>query len=112
MQDVPAALRRRGLTFTCYEDPTRQAVVDGEHSVRVNYETYLFADTAARDRFLDALDAACGFVTDPVSKNRFTPTASSPRMQFQGVHYIFEDATNAHDFSVAPHVYQLPHFRM
>ena len=43
VQDVPAALLRKGLRLACYMDPTRTAMLDESHAVRVNYETYFFA---------------------------------------------------------------------
>ena len=53
VQDVPEALIRKGLVFACYMDPSREAILDDTHAVRVNYETYLFADSAARELFLN-----------------------------------------------------------
>jgi hypothetical protein len=51
VQDVPGYLQRGGLKYACYMDPDSQAIVDGTFAYRVNYETYLFADTTARQCF-------------------------------------------------------------
>ena len=112
MQDVPATLVRRGLSFSCYEDPSRPAQVDADHAVRVNYETYLFADLGARDRFAAQVPERCGLITDVVSKRRFEPSVASPTAEFEGVTYIFETDEHRHAFLGAPHVYQLPRFVM
>ena len=61
VQDVPAALTRKGLCFTCYLDPGREAILDAAHMVRVNYETYFFADTASRALFEGDVVRSRGF---------------------------------------------------
>ena len=112
MQDVPAAVRRRGLSFACYDDPSRDAVIDADHAVSVNWETYLFADVAAAERFERDLVARCGLLTDPVSHRRFVPDATSPRLEYDGLPWYFESADTRDAFAREPQRFRLPHFTM
>lgn len=114
VQDVPAVLNRKGLAFACYMDPSRPALCDSEHAVRVNYETYLFADGAARDRFSDDVVTYCGLLTDPVTKQRFRPAADSPYHEDEatGVLYYFESVSSFTMFLRMPEDYRLPGYTM
>lgn len=100
------------MTFACYEDPTRPAVLDGDHAVRVNHDTYLFADVAARDRFRAALVERCGPLTDPVTRRRFEPDGRSPRLSRGDVEYVFERTESLRRFLLDPERYALPRFTM
>ena len=112
VQDVPGFLRRKGLTFVCYFDPSRPAVVDDAHAARINYETYLFATAADRDLFLTDVVAYCGLLTDPVTKQRFRPPASSSRTEHEGVTYVFETSRSQRAFVRRPEDYLLPGYTM
>jgi YHS domain-containing protein len=112
VQDVPAALRRKGLTYACYMDPTRPAIIDDTHAVRVNYETYLFADTASRELFAGDIVRFAGLLTDPVSKRRFRPSQESPLIEFEQVMYYFESDSSYQMFVRDPESYRLPGFVM
>ena len=91
MQDVLAALVRKGLDFGGYFNPSRPALLDADHAVRVNYETYVFTDVTSRALFMSDPTRYCGLITDPVSKRRFRPHDDSPRAEHDGVAYYFED---------------------
>lgn len=108
MQDAPGYLRRKELTFACYLDPTKSAVIDDDHVVRLNYETYLFATSHARQLFLDDVVRFCGLVTDPVTKRRFRPGDASPRARHEKVVYLFESADSYERFLMEPEAYRLP----
>ncbi len=112
MQDVPTFLHRKGLTFECYLDPARPAVVDSSHAVRINYETYLFADEAAVETFLSDYLRYCGFVTDPILKQRFRPHAESPQFEYDGVIYLFLDNASFDAFAADPETHRLPGYKM
>ncbi len=114
VQDVPAVLNRKGLAFACYMDPSRPAICDSDHAVRINYETYLFADGAARERFLGDIVGFCGMLTDPVTKRRFRPGAGSPYHEdaATGVRYWFESPDSFELFLAMPEVYRLPGYKM
>jgi YHS domain-containing protein len=112
VQDVLAALDRKGLVFQCFMDPNRPAMMDASHRVRVNYETYLFATAVAREVFHADVVAYCGLLTDPVSKRRFRPDDSSPFLEHENVLYYFERVANAQMFASHPEQFQLPAFTM
>ena len=112
MQDVPAVILRKGMSFTDYFDPRRPAVLDADHAVRVNYETYLFADEAGAARFREDVVGSCGLLTDPISKRRFRPRPDAPRFEHEGVIYLFPDASARDMFARDPESHRLPGFRM
>ncbi len=114
VQDVPASLARKGMTWACYMDPSRPAALDPALAVRVNHETYLFADSAARERFREDVVRYCGLLTDPVSKRRFRPTQDSPGATDPetDVDYWFEDEETRDAFVADPAAYRLPGWRM
>lgn len=112
MQDVPYFLQRKNLEFRGYLDPTRPALMDSAHVVRVNYETYLFADTFGRETFRADPVRYCGLVTDPVSRARFRPEPDAPRTTHERVLYVFESAANLETFESEPDLYRLPGFAM
>ena len=112
MQDVPGYLRRKELTFACYLDPLEAAVIDEQHAMRVNYETYLFATNAARETFRADVVRYCGLVTDPVTKRRFRPGEASPSYEHQGVLYYFEGLDEYEAFVARPDDYRLPGYVM
>ena len=112
MQDVPAFVRAKGLTFQDYLDARRPAVLDSEHCVRVNYEAFFFADAWERERFLSDVVTYCGLLTDPIHRRRFRPRADSPRSTHEGVTYFFEDEASRLLFESDPETYRLPGWRM
>ena len=112
MQDVPKALQRKGLVFACYMDPSRPAQLDAAYMVRVNYETYLFADSTARTLFQGDVVQYCGLLTDPVTKHRFRPDDASPSFEHDGVTYYFESYDALEMFGQDPEQFRLPAYSM
>ena len=112
VQDVPAAVNRKGLSFQDYFDPARPAVLDARHCVRLNYEAWFFADDRSRDRFAADPLANCGLLTDPVSKQRFRPQRGAPLAHHGGVAFYFESDANRALFEQDPERYRLPHWQM
>lgn len=112
MQDVPEFLRRKGLAFQDYLDARRSAVIDAEHCVRLNWETYFFADAWERERFLSDPVTYCGMLTDPVSRLRFRPGQDSPRFTHESVTYYFQNAEHRARFEGDPELFRLPSWKM
>ena len=112
MQDVPTFLKRKGLTFSGYLNPDRPAIVADSHAARLNYETYLFADSAARETFRGDVVRYCGLVTDPVTKERFRPHDDSPRFEHEKVTYLFPSEDSFDQFVADPEHYRLPGYVM
>ena len=112
MQDVPQAVLRKGLALQDYFDGRRPAVIDAGHCVRLNYETWFFADTGECERFRAEPLKYCGLLTDPVSKERFRPGAGAEHSDHAGVTYYFQCAGNRALFEQDPEMYRLPHWSM
>lgn len=112
MQDVPASLRRKGVTLQDYLDARKPAVIDAEHCVRLNYEAFFFADAWERERFLSDPVLYCGLLTDPISRRRFRPTPASPRIGHGEVTYYFESDEHRLVFEQDPEAHRLPGWRM
>ncbi len=112
MQDVDAYLVRRGIEIACFFDPLRRAVLDDRHQVRLNYEAFFFSETTMVEEFRADPVRFCGLLTDPVSKRRFRPKSSSPRIEFEGVAYYFETRETHERFRRRPHAHAVPGYRM
>ncbi|NOT31238.1 MAG: hypothetical protein HOP15_12395 [Planctomycetes bacterium] len=112
MQDVPEFVRRKNLAFQDYLDARRPAVIDAEHCVRLNWETYFFADRWERERFLSDPLAYCGLLTDPVSRARFRPGPDAPHLVAGGVAYYFASEENRARFEDDPEAHRLPGWKM
>jgi YHS domain-containing protein len=112
VQDVPNFARSAGLAFEDFFDARRPAVIDAEHCVRLNYEAFFFADLWERERFRSDPLVYCGLLTDPVSRTRFRPNASSPRATHEGVTYFFENERNRELFEDDAEKLRLPGWKM
>lgn len=112
MQDVPAFVVKKGLTFDDYLDARKPAVLDAEHCVRLNWEAYFFGDLWEKERFLADPTVYCGLLTDPISRRRFRPTKDSPRFQHERVTYYFESESNRALFERDPEQFRLPGWKM
>ncbi len=102
MQGPEIWLNQLGITLACVVDPTRNAVLDADHRVFVNYETYYLSDEQAVQTFKAEPWRYTGMVTDPVSKARFQPAGDSPRAVHQGRVFYFASADNAKTFALDP----------
>jgi YHS domain-containing protein len=112
VQDVPGFCRRLGLELGGYLDPTRPALLDAEHCVRLNYEADFFASAENRARFLEDPTRYCGLLTDPVSKRRFLPELRAPRAEHEGVTYLFASESARAAFVRRPERFRLPGWSM
>ena len=112
MQDFPVFVERKGLTFRDHLDLREQAIIDAEHCVRLNYEAFFFGNLYTRERFVSDPIDYCGYLTDPVSKQRFRPNADSPRFSFEEVAYYFENEEQRAQFKANPEAYRLPGWKM
>jgi YHS domain-containing protein len=97
-----------GIELPCAMDASRRAILDAEHRAFVNWETYFFADETSRAAFVSDPLRWCGLVTDPISRERFRPTADSPRLEHGGRPYFFTSAATRDQFAAMPEMYALP----
>lgn len=105
-------VRRKGLEYDGYLDPSRAAVIDDAHLARVNYEAFFFRSPEARARFLEDPIAYCGLVTDPVSKRRFHPKRGARRLERDGVLWLFESRWTYDSFRSNPTIHERPGWTM
>ena len=80
--------------------------------MRLNYETFFFGDLWTRERFTSDAWRYCGYLTDPVSRERFRPAKSSPRTRYEDVTYYFQSEDNREIFQADPEIYRLPGWQM
>jgi YHS domain-containing protein len=105
---VDAYAKRCGLSFRCYHDVEREAVLDDDHQVRLNYETYFFSEPWMAAEFRADPLRTCGLLTDPVTKQRFHPARGAPRLEHEGVLYFFRTRSSYERFRRRPELYVLP----
>jgi YHS domain-containing protein len=110
VQDPQIQLREIGLAVPDALDPKRGAVLDAAHRSFVDYETFFFADEDDKRRFDADPTAACGILTDPVTKDRFRPAYDSPRFSFDGRAYIFFTEANKQAFEKSPEAFARPNY--
>jgi YHS domain-containing protein len=96
------------IQLRCAVDSTAQAIIDPEHRAFVNHEVYYFSSDAARQRFEQSPYEFTGKVTDPVTRMRFQPDASSPTRNAAGRLFYFASATTVAQFDQDPNRYSTP----
>ena len=101
-----------GLAVACAMDETRMAIVDREHRVSINWETFFFADADNMARFNADPTRYCDRVTDPVTQVRFQPTPRSPRFDYKGRTFYFTSDSTRTVFKTMPDSLAVPHFAM
>jgi YHS domain-containing protein len=82
-------LNELGASIPCVVNPSRNAVLDSAHRAFVNYEAYYFCDEASMAKFVGEPYRYTGKVTDPVTRERFVPTAGSPNRSYGGRLFYF-----------------------
>jgi YHS domain-containing protein len=96
VQDPEWYLNEIGVKLPCAVVKGGDARISAGMSARVNHEIYFFSTPAAKRKFAADPIRWCGLVTDPVSKERFRPAKSSPRVDHAGRPYFFaSDSTRA-----------------
>jgi YHS domain-containing protein len=89
VKDPEKYIAARDVSVRCAVHPTRRARAVAELRAEVNHEIYYLHDRATLARFKSNPRRYCGLVTDPVSHQRFRPTARSPRVVHAGRPYYF-----------------------
>ncbi|MFT5287656.1 MAG: YHS domain-containing protein [Planctomycetota bacterium] len=112
MQDFPVFVNRKSLTFRDHLDQREEAIIDADHCVRLNYEAFFFSNLYTRERFVEDTLLYCGYLTDPVSKQRFRPDKDSPRFSHEKVAYYFENEVQRDQFKASPETFRLPGWKM
>lgn len=96
MQGPEKYLSEMGVSIPCAVNPSRPAILDVAHRAFVNYEVYFFSDEPSMAKFIAEPYKYTGKVTDPVTRERFVPSAGSPKRSFDGrLFYFASDQTAA-----------------
>ncbi len=106
MQGPEVWLTELGIELQCAVDPTARAMLDVEHRVFVNWETYYLSRDAAVTAFRQTPWEFTGPVTDPVSRERFQPSADSPRRDAEERTFFFESEATLAKFDADPASYE------
>ncbi len=105
MQDPEVYLAEIGVTLACPVHRDRDAVLAPDHRLRIGHETFFFSDQEAREEFRRRPLRYIDTLTDPVTLKHFTPTDSSPQLEYQGRSYYFADETSMARFQADPDPY-------
>jgi YHS domain-containing protein len=95
-------LNELGVTIPCAVNPSRKAVLDSAHRSFVNYEAYYFCDETSMSKFVAAPYRYTGKVTDPVTRERFVPTASSLKRSYGSRLFYFVSTETVQAFDKNP----------
>jgi YHS domain-containing protein len=97
-----------GISLPCAVHPDQSAILDAEHRALVNYEAYYFGSSEAQEAFVAEPWKYTGKVTDPVSRERFVPTAESPVRTYGGRIFFLQSAETATTFDNDPPRFGVP----
>ncbi len=88
-------------------DPTQLGSLDDDLHFRVNGEVYRFASERTLRRFMQAPALWCGLLRDPVTGERFWPSAGSPQAYWFGGPYFFASEDAKAKFVAEPKKYEV-----
>ena len=108
MEGPETFLTGLGISLKGVVDPEADALLDPEHRVFVNWETYFVSSDAALAQFNREPYRFTGRVTDPVTKERFIPGEASPTRRHAGRLFYFSSAETAAAFDADPDALALP----
>jgi YHS domain-containing protein len=102
VKDPEPYLHRQGVALACPVRRRQPARIEPVFRIYVNHEVYYVSDVAALRQFRRDPLRYCGLVTDPVSRQRFRPGATSPHLDYRGRRYYFQDGLNLRTFQALP----------
>jgi YHS domain-containing protein len=88
-------------------DPVEMGSLADSLHFRVNGEVYRFANARNRQRFASSPELWCGLLRDPVSGERFWPSAVSPQAYWVGGPYFFASEASKSQFLSDPKKYEV-----
>jgi YHS domain-containing protein len=88
-------------------DPTLLGSLAETMRYRVNGEVYRFSSRRTLRRFREAPQLWCGLVRDPVTGERFWPSANSPEAYWVGGPYFFASESTKAAFVADPKKYEV-----
>ena len=102
LKDPEKYLKEQKIDMRCVVNQGRHAAPEPKRRVMINYEIFYLSTADALAQFKRHTLQYCGWLTDPVSGARFRPTASSPRMVYNGRPYYFATISNRMKFEARP----------
>jgi YHS domain-containing protein len=108
VQSPEVFLNDLGIMVPCVVDTTRDARLEVEYRVFVNWETYFLSDDTALAAFRATPAKYTGPITDPVTRMKFEPTQKSPRMEQGGRVFLFSSQQTAETFAATPDSFVTP----
>lgn len=106
--DPQLYLEQLDITLPCVVDAREDAVLDVEHRVFVNHETFFLSSDAALEAFRDDPLRYVGLLTDPVSGERFQPVPDSPTRVLGDRTFYFVSQDTRDAFERDPQRFALP----
>jgi YHS domain-containing protein len=100
------------IALNCVVQRDQQAILDSAHRISIGYETYFVSSQTAKKSFEKNPLRYCGFLTDPVTKQLFRPSESSPRDTNNGRPWYFASDSTRMMFAMMPESYRDPSYRM
>ncbi len=88
-------------------DPTQLGSLQPDLHFRVNGEVYRFGNERTLERFAQDPVLWCGLLRDPVTGNRFLPSARSPEAYWVGGPYFFQSDSTKQVFVDQPFQYEV-----
>jgi YHS domain-containing protein len=106
VKDPEKYLRALDIDPPCVVDPSKKGIIDSSMRITVNYEFYYFSSRQAMQKFQKDPLRYCGFLTDPVTLQRFEPTARSPKTKYLNRMYYFSADSTRTRFLKTPDRFQ------
>lgn len=101
-QNPERYLREMKLSLRCPVHPARRAIFDSSLRVKLNHDIFFFSSQSAMKQFRKDPLRYVSMLTDPVTRVRFHPTTSSPRVTFRGRDYYFAADSTLVRFQATP----------
>ena len=92
MQDPEPYLRSQKIEVPCVVYPKKMARIDSSIRRRIGHDLFYFSTAQAMSQFDRDPLKYVKFLSDPVSRDRFKPTRSSPKEEYKDRMYYFENA--------------------
>lgn len=112
VKDPTTYLKELDVELEAMLNPRSKAQIDDAYLSRVNYEMYYFDTPAMKERFDSDPRTQCGFVTDPITKQRFRPRSSTPFAEFKGQPWFFLSDSTRTLFAAMPDSFLSPRYSM
>jgi hypothetical protein len=101
-------LRQLRIELPCAVNATQAAIIDPAHRRFVDEEIYYVGSDSAVVAFDAYPERYTGFLTDPVSLERFQPGPASPRRNRPERLLIFESQETARVYDTSPDTLRIP----